>query len=159
MPKSSFLQPTIASLVLRFICTVVSASTLGLAGICAAQAKPAVPNPAPDELVLANGDTLHGKFVSEISGKVTFHSDALGDVTLGWDKIKEMHVAGSFGVLDQQVKTRGKHRNRQIPVGTIDVQNQEVDVHTTDAAAPMVIPEKNALYIMDSATLDKQMHH
>ncbi len=159
MPKSSFLHPTNASLVLRFICRVVAAGALGLAGICAAQAQPAAPNAAPDELVLSNGDTLHGKFVSEISGKITFHSEALGDIALGWDKIKEMHVAGSFGVLDGSVKTRGRKRDQQIPAGTIDVQNQQVNVHTTNAAAPLVIPVKSALYIMDSATLDKQIHH
>lgn len=137
----------------------IPAAALCLAGMCAAQSNPSSPNPIPDELVLTNGDILHGKFVSEISGKVTFYTDALGDVTLGWDKIKEMHVAGSVGVLDQRVKTRGKHRNQQIPVGSLDVQNQEVNVHTANAAAPLVIPEKSALYMMDSATLDKQMNH
>ena len=50
------------------------------------------PNPAPDVLVLSNGDTLHGKFVSETAGKVTFHSDPLGDISVSWDKIKEMHA-------------------------------------------------------------------
>jgi len=39
----------------------------------------------PDVLVLSNGDTLHGKFINVINGKVTFHSDPLGDVTLEWD--------------------------------------------------------------------------
>lgn len=125
--------------------------------MCAAQTT--ATTPGPDELVLVNGDTLHGKFVSEISGKVTFHSDALGDVTIDWDKIKEMHVAESFGVLDQSVKMRGKHHHEQIPTGALDVHNQEVGVHTTNAAAPLVIPAKNALFIMDSAELDKQLHH
>ncbi|MGB0065706.1 MAG: DUF481 domain-containing protein [Terracidiphilus sp.] len=159
MPTSTISTHTIPSLILRSIYTVVAAAALCVAGICAAQAKPAAPGPGPDELVLSNGDTLHGKFVSEISGKVTFQSDALGDVTLGWDKIKEMHVTESVGVLDGRVKTRGKHRNQQIPVGALDVQNEEVDVHTANAAAPLVIPEKSALYVMDSATLDKQMNH
>ena len=97
--------------------------------------------------------------MSEISGKVTFHSDVLGDVTLDWDKIKAMHVAGSFGVLDGSVKTRGRKHDQQIPVGTIDVQNQQVDIHTANATAPIAIPEKSALYIMDSAALDKQINH
>ena len=49
----------------------------------------------PDVLVLVNGDTLHGKFVNAIDGKVTFHSDPLGDVNLEWDKIKELHTAAA----------------------------------------------------------------
>src|ERR1017187_10908771 len=52
-----------------------------------AQSAPA----APDVLVLSDGDTLHGKFVNEIGGKVTFPTDSLGDVSLTWDKIKELH--------------------------------------------------------------------
>ena len=48
---------------------------------CVAQNKPA-DSPAPDVLVLSNGDTLHGKFVSSIQGTITFHTDPLGDLTL-----------------------------------------------------------------------------
>lgn len=54
---------------------------------------------APDVLVLINGDTLHGKLVSEVGGTVTFHSDPLGDISLSWDKIKELHTSNSFAVL------------------------------------------------------------
>jgi hypothetical protein len=62
----------------------------------------------PDVLILSNGDTLHGKFVNAINGKVTFHSDPLGDVTLDWDKIKELHSSGSFAVFDKNVKIGGR---------------------------------------------------
>src|SRR5580693_4004302 len=78
-----------------------------------AQSKPAAPapNPTPDVLVLNNGDTLHGKLVSETAGKVTFHSDPLGDVSLTWDKVKELHTTQKFGVLNSKnIPTkRSKH--------------------------------------------------
>jgi hypothetical protein len=38
-------------------------------------------------LTLSNGDHLAGKLLSEANGTVTFHSDAVGDLTLTWDKI------------------------------------------------------------------------
>ena len=63
---------------------------------------------APDVLVLSNGDTLHGKLVNSSDGKVTFHSDALGDISVSWDKIKELHTSGSYAVLDKNVKIRSK---------------------------------------------------
>lgn len=132
---------------------------LCLAQMCTAQSKPAAPNPAPDVLVLSNGDTLHGKFVSETAGKVTFHSDPLGDFTLGWDKIKELHVAGKFGVIDRPVAARGKKGVVQFPVGTFDVAGQHVTVHTENAPAPAPIPVAKAQYIMDSTALDKQINH
>src|ERR1700728_2463285 len=81
---------------------------LASATVSRAQAKP--PDAAPDVLVLSNGDTLHGKFVSETAGKVTFHSDPLGDISLGWDKIKELHATGKFGVINKSIAIRGKRR-------------------------------------------------
>ncbi len=113
----------------------------------------------PDTLVLSNGDTLHGKFVSEIGGKVTFHSDPLGDVILEWSKIKELHTAGSFAVIDKSVKIRGKKSSRSIPTGTVEVTNQSLTLHTESAAAPAPIPVADAAFIMDKATLDKQLYH
>ena len=128
--------------------------------LCAAQTKSAAPeaNPAPDVLVLSNGDTLHGKFVSATAGKVTFHCDPLGDISLSWDKIKELHAAGQFGVLNQVVALRGKQRHIHFPVGTIDVADQLVTVHPENAPPSAPIPIKNAQYIMDSATLDKEIN-
>lgn len=135
------------------------AAVLSAAALCAAQSKPAAPNPAPDVLVLSNGDTLHGKFVSETAGKVTFHSDPLGDFTLGWDKIKELHVAGKFGVLNQTVATRGRKGVVQFPVGAFDVADQKVTVHPENAPAPAPFPVAKAQYIMNREALDKQINH
>jgi len=144
--------------------------TLGfalLAALCAAitvraqdhpAAKPA-PNPEPDVLVLSNGDTLHGKFVSEIAGKVTFHSDPLGDVSLGWDKVKELHTTKKFAVLENTANVRSKKAARQIPVGTLEVVQGAVTVHPDSATAEAPLPVKNATYIMDAAELDKQVNH
>jgi hypothetical protein len=139
---------------IALLIAVVSASE-----ICAAQSKPVAPNPALDVLVLSNGDMLHGKFVSEAGGKVTFHSDPLGDFTLAWEKIKELHVSGKFGVLSQTVAVRGRKQVAQFPVGTFDVADQKVTVHPDNGPAPAPIPVAKAQYIMDDATLDKQINH
>jgi len=113
---------------------------------------------ALDVLVLSNGDTLHGKLVNASGGKVTFHSDALGDVSIAWDKIKELHTTGSYAVLNKNVKTYGKKTAGTIPSGPLEVTNKEISVHT-EAAAPATIPLADAGYIMDKATLDKELFH
>jgi hypothetical protein len=113
----------------------------------------------PDVLVLSNGDTLHGKLVNAIGGKVTFHSDPLGDVTLGWDKIKELHTGGNFAVVDKNVKIRSKKNSANIPTGTIEVANQSLTLHSENPAAPAPIPVANAEFIMDKDTLDKYLFH
>jgi len=98
---------------------------------------------ALDVLVLSNGDTLHGKLVNASGGKVTFHSDALGDVSIAWDKIKELHTTGSYAVLNKNVKTYGKKTAGTIPSGPLEVTNKEISVHT-EAAAPATIPLADA---------------
>ena len=149
------------SLFYRNIRITIPIAILGAMTTCAAQTKPSTPAPdsAPDVLVLSNGDTLHGKFVSETAGKVTFHSDPLGDISISWDKIKELHATEQFGVLNSTVKLRGKKNAGQIPVGTLEVANQVVTVHPAIAAPTVPIPVKDAQYVMDVATLNKQVNH
>ena len=113
----------------------------------------------PDVLVLSNGDTLHGKLVNEAGGKVTFHSDPLGDVSIGWDKIKELHTSGSYAILEKNLKPKGKKNAAQIPSGPIEVENKSVTVHPEGAPAPAPIPVGDAVYIMDKGVLDKQLFH
>jgi hypothetical protein len=121
-----------------------------------AQDKPAA-NPAPDVLVLSNGDMLHGKFVSAMGGKVTFHSDPLGDVTVGWDKIKELHSSQKFAVLDDKAKAMGRKASKLVPVGSVEVENQTLTVHV-DNAPVETFPTKSVDIVTDEATLDKQIH-
>jgi len=128
---------------------------MGCAALCVAQSKP---DAGPDVLVLSNGDILHGKFVSETAGKITFHSDALGDISLSWDKVKELHAPEQFGVLDHTVSMRGKHQHIKFPVGTIDVADEQVTVHPENAQQ-QTIPVKDAQYIMENATLEKEINH
>jgi len=125
----------------------------------AAAANSAAQAPASDVLVLNNGDTIHGKLVNSLDGKITFHSDALGDLSVSWDKIKELHTSGSYAVLDKSVKLRGKKSAGAIPTGQLEVTNNSIAIQSEKAAAPAPIPVGNAQYILDTATLDKQLYH
>ncbi len=155
LPVRSLIFSLHRSIHIALVTAAVSATAL-----CAAQTRSAAPaaNPAPDVLVLSNGDTLHGKFVSAAAGKVTFHCDPLGDISLSWDKIKELHAAGQFGVLNQVVALRGKQRHIHFPVGIIDVADQLVTVQPENAPPAAPIPIKDAHYIIDGATLDKEIN-
>lgn len=134
----------------------VLAATLLLPAAARAADKPA---PEPDVLILANGDTLHGQLVKEVTGKVTFHTNAFGDVTIPWSSIKELHTAGRYGVMPKGLKLQGKKSLGQIPSGSVDVANQTVTLHAPGGAAPAPIPVDQAEYIVDYPTLDKQINH
>jgi hypothetical protein len=69
-----------------------------------------------------------------------------------------LHTAQNVAVLDKSIKVRGRKKEQiQVPTGTVDVAGNEVTVHSEPAPAP--IPVKNAQYIVDRPTLDKQLFH
>ncbi len=126
------------------------AMSLG-AGIALAQA-------VPDTLVLNNGDILHGKLVQEIGGVVTFHTDELGDISVPWAKIKELHSSQKFAIIPKGVELQGKKRVHQVPVGTVDVKDNALTVTGTNTPAEAV-PLASAAYIVDEPTVDKLLNH
>lgn len=140
----------------RSLC-VLLLSAVAMACLCRAQGK-AGGDAAGDTIVLSNGDTLHGKFVSAIDGKVTFHSDPLGDLTVPWEKIKELHTGQKFAVIDKSVTLHGKHTAKQVPLGTLEVAGDAITVHGEQAPANP-IPVKSAPYVVNEPTLNKQIFH
>jgi hypothetical protein len=109
--------------------------------------------PAPDTLILSNGDTLHGKFVRAVNGKVIFHSDVLGDISLAWGQIKEMHAAGVFVAIDKNTILSRKASGAQ-PSGAIDVADNAVRLEVAGPPAPAPIPTKDARFILDLPTFE-----
>jgi hypothetical protein len=111
----------------------------------------------PDVLVVSNGDTLHGKVVSVIDGKLTFHTDAFGDVTLTLDKIKELHSSQKLAVITDQQKELTSQAAKQLPVGPVAVENKAVTVQSANQPAQPSIQVEHAKYVVDAATLNKQV--
>lgn len=148
---------------------VLSAFALAAALACAGQDKSAdkaagkpAANAAPDVLMLADGDTLHGKLVDAVNGTLTFHTASLGDVTVKMSNVKELHTSEPFGVFNKSVRVRGKKDAGKIPFGLIDVENQSVIIRAqhgaTPASVPASTPVANASYIVDQDTLNKQIY-
>ena len=48
--------------------------------------------PEPDVLVFADGERLVGHFEQSNGTSVKFKSDAVGEVTVDWSKVKELHT-------------------------------------------------------------------
>jgi len=159
MKKSTFPVRTFFTPFYPVVCSLIFAAIPGIFQTSAAHGQKPAPDPAPDVLVLSNGDTLHGKFVSETAGQVTFHSDPLGDISLSWDKIKEMHVSERFGVLNSEIKRGHRKGAGKIPVGSLDVADGAVTVHEENVPPVAPIPVKDAQYIMNETALNKQVYH
>lgn len=124
--------------------------------ICIAQNN-APPKNEPDVLILSNGDTLHGKLVNAIAGKVTFHTDDAGDLTLPWSKIRELRTGGNFAVLSSNSGLKTRKQQGAIPAGTLVEENQSITVHPSgggSALAPM--PVGRAQYVIAASELEKE---
>src|SRR4029077_14981475 len=72
---------------------------------------------------------------------------------------KELHTSGSFAVVDKNVKIDGKKSAARLPTGAVEVTNKSLTLHTENARASAPTPVGDAEFIMDKATLDKQLYH
>src|SRR5580700_11744340 len=123
---------------------------LGVAGLYG-QAKP-----DPDILLFVDGERLTGHFVKAAGSSLTFKSDALGEITVDWSKIKELQSSAKVAVIPKNVRLRKREDAANIPQGTLSVQDQQV--HLT-AEPPRSIPVGEADQIVDQAGFQNALSH
>jgi hypothetical protein len=142
--------------VLPMILGLVSAAPLRAQGGAAADASKTAA-PAPDVIFFTNGDQLTGKLLREIGGSVTFHSDIAGDVIVSWDKIKSIRSSQKFAVIQQGQHVTRKTPDADVAQGSVQVQDDQVQVTTGTGGATKEIPVKNAQYMIDEDTYGKEV--
>ncbi len=129
-----------------------------LAFAVAAHAAPQKPAPAPDVIVLSNGDTLHGKFLRSVNGTVIFQSGPLGELHIKWSNIKELRTSEPFAVLEKSA-TSHQIESGHIPRGQLTMSGQMLTVEPVSHATIAQIPVKNVSIVTSLATLQKQLGH
>ena len=125
---------------------------------CVAAAQPAAPpKPGPDVLLFSDGERLTGQFVKSTEKSLTFKSDALGEITVDWSKVRELQSSAKVAVIPKSVKLKMYGNTSNVPQGTLSVQDQTV--HLTDAQppAPAAIPLSDTSLILDQAEFNKAM--
>jgi hypothetical protein len=149
-PKSS--SPLFLTSALWLIAVLLSTFVLPAHADDAGPNKDATP---PDVIVFNNGDQLTGKFVRAVSGNVVFHSDIAGDLTVGWDKVKEIRSANKFAVIEKG-QPLTKAARAQVPHGAISVENQQMHINPS-TGEPKTLPVKDAAYVIDEPTFNKEI--
>lgn len=122
-------------------------------GVTAKDAKAA----PPDVIVFANGDELTGKFLRSVGGNAVFHSDLAGDVTVSWDKVKEIRTASKFVVLQKGFQKKRNALPAHLPMGSLTVENDEIQLTASDGVRAAPIPLSNVDYIIDQPTFDRAL--
>jgi hypothetical protein len=131
----------------------IAAALLSLAPFAFAQAD----KTTPDVLIFTNGDQLTGKLERATAGNVVFKSDMAGELTISFDKIKELRSGSSasqFAIL-----RKGAPLTRTpAPEGTVAVADGNIVVAPA-GTAPITVAIKDLAYLIDKPTYDKAIAH
>jgi hypothetical protein len=158
MQKNVTLRPVVFAAILFSLLTfpAMNVCHAAMAGGVSDDAKPAAP--APDQIVLTNGDTISGTFVNEVGGNVSFHSDLLGDLSIPWKNIKELHTKTKMVVVEPGMIPKKGKLPATLPEGTLAIANNMITVQPDNNQMIAPIPIANAQYIIDETTLHKQLY-
>ena len=117
------------------------------------------PQPGTDVLLFADGERLTGHFVRSAGSSLTFKSDALGEITVDWSKVKELQTSAKVAVLPKGIRLRRPGDAASIPEGTLSVQDQQVRLVSPPAETPRIVPLADAAIIIDRAGFHNAIDH
>lgn len=145
---SIFCQRGRRGLVRLLIITGLIATALPVAS--RAQDKPAA---TPDVIVFKNGDQLSGKFERSVGDSVVFKSDAVGEITVSMDKVKELRSSSNFVVLKKDEKVTRTPKQPE----TLAMEDGSVK-ETAPNGTTQTLASKDIGYIIDGATYNKELN-
>ena len=117
------------------------------------------PKPEPDVMIFTDGEKLIGHLVKSTAEKVTFKSDAVGEITVEWSKVKELHSSQRFAVIGKGVELKRRPDPSQIPQGTLSMTDQKLEVRPSPAQPPTTIPIPEMAHVVDIPQFEKAIDH
>ncbi len=139
---------------LRTRASVLAVCLLGVVGLRGQPAAPAKPD--ADVLLFTDGERLTGHFVKSSGASLTFKSDALGEITVDWSKVKELQSSAKVAVIPKGVRLRKREDAATVPQGTLSVQDQQVRL---TGEQPRSIPVADSGEIVDQAGFQNALSH
>jgi hypothetical protein len=136
---------------------LIGLEVFGAAGLSAQQTGQAKPD--PDVLLLMDGERLTGHFVKSAGSSLTFKSDALGDITVDWSKVKDLQSSAKVAVIPKNAKLRKGADGSSIPQGTLSMQDQQLHLTGVPTAPPQSIPVGDASLIVDQPSFQNALSH
>jgi putative salt-induced outer membrane protein YdiY len=138
-------------------------SILLLAGLVAAPALFAQGvAPGQDVMVFNDGERLVGKFVRSNGATAVFKSDAIGEITVDWSKVKELQSSQKFAVIPKNVVLKRGADTSNVPQGTIAVAEQKITV-TPAPGQPNPQTQTVAVvdtdHLIDTTTFNNELQH
>jgi hypothetical protein len=110
----------------------------------------------PDTITFSDGEQLAGKLISVLGGTVTFHSEILGNVTVPLEKVKTLNTAHPFAVVEKNQHVTRKTAGEQIPVGSIALKNNSVNVSPRNAEEKS-FPANQIASVLDAGSFHREI--
>ena len=132
--------------------------TFCLIAALAISATAALAQAGPDTILFPNGERLSGHFVSATGKVLNFKSDALGDITVDWSRVKELHTSGKVAAIRKGEKISKHLAASAIPQGILTVENQQVQL-SAPPQPPQSVPLASTGTIVDEASFEKASGH
>ncbi len=114
----------------------------------------AQPKSETDVIVFQNGDRLSGHLVLATNSKIVFKNEALGELTIEWSKIKELHTSGPVAVIRQGVKLSRHENVSSVPKGTLNADSQTLQLTPAQS-----IPVKEAVAVVPEPDFTNAITH
>jgi len=116
------------------------------------------PSPPPDTLIFTNGEKLIGQFEYAHKNTVTFKSESVGEISVDWSKIKELHSSKPFAVIKKGISL-GRHSDLSgVPQGTVAATDKTITL-TPASGPPVTIPVASSAHILDVPTFQQDVLH
>ncbi|MES2391643.1 MAG: DUF481 domain-containing protein [Acidobacteriota bacterium] len=109
----------------------------------------------PDVLLFTNGDQLTGHLASAAGGKVVFHSDMAGDISVPFDKIKELRSGSSSAQFALLLKSLPISKRNTALEGTISIADAKVTVTPGPTSTAAAIPSADVALLIPRAEFDR----
>lgn len=106
-------------------------------------------------MILNDGEKVIGHLEQSSGATVKFKSDVLGELSVDWSKIKELHSAQKFAVIEKSADLRNKQATRNAPMGTVSMQDQQLTLGgTNQPAAAQSVPVGNVADLVNQAAFE-----
>ena len=151
---------------MRRLTVLLAAALVSVAPMLQAQeaAKPAPPKPTPDVLIFNNGDQLTGQLERAAGGNIVFKSDMAGELTIGFDKIKELRNGSNPAQFALLRKGQPVNKKTPAPEGTVSVADGNVIVtpdspsdNKDSSSTAASVPTAQVDLLVAKAEFDKQV--
>ncbi len=109
-----------------------------------------------DVMVFTDGERVVGKFERSNGGSAVFKSDAIGEITVDWSKVRELTTSQKFAVIPKNVVLKQHGDTSKVPEGNIAVADQKITV-TPATGPPQTFAASDTDHVIDQATFDKEL--